>query len=197
QASESPTVYVLVLRPSGGEAWPKGRAFPIRWRSHDTQGTVRIELLQQGAANPVLTIADGVANSGSYSWTIPGTLAPASNYLVRVTRKDASQASANSPAPFIISPPANVFYVNDGTVNPGDWTTAPGNDANDGLTPATPKTSIQAILNAYHPSYGDTIRVDAGIYDLSSNVQIPAAGSGVTIVGYNDPAYPDRRTVLN
>src|SRR5262249_27301151 len=143
------------------------------------------------------TIADGVANSGSYSWTIPDTLTPANNYLVRVTRQDASQSSATSSAPFAISPPASVFYVNDATFNPGDWTTAPGNDANDGLTPATPKTSIQAILNAYHPGYGDTIRVDAGSYDLSSNIQISAADSGVTIVGYNDPAFPDRQTVLN
>ena len=46
-----------------------------------------------------------------------------------------------SNAPVAISSPITAYYVNDGTVSAGDWTTAPGNDANDGLTPTTPKAS--------------------------------------------------------
>ncbi len=88
QASESLPQYVQVLRPSGGQVWPIGATFPILWRSQDTVGQVKIDLLQQGNPTPILTIAAGVPNSGSYSWTIPSTLVPASNYLVRVTRKD-------------------------------------------------------------------------------------------------------------
>ena len=197
QASESPASYVLVLRPSGGEVWPQRGTFPIRWRSHDLLGTVKIELLSQGNATPLLTIADGVANSGSYSWTVPTTVAAATNYLVRVTRQDVGAASATSTSPFSIVPPVNVYYVNGATVTAGDWTTSPGNDGNDGLTPATPKASIQAVLQTYHPGYGDTIRVDEGAYHLTSNVQLPAADSGVTIVGYNDAAHPDRHAVID
>ncbi|HEV3345215.1 MAG TPA: right-handed parallel beta-helix repeat-containing protein, partial [Pirellulales bacterium] len=67
----------------------------------------------------------------------------------------------------------------------------------DGLTPATPKATIQAVLLRYHPGYGDTIRVDAGTYNLTANIQIPAVDSGVTIVGYNDPAHPTAHAVLD
>jgi uncharacterized repeat protein (TIGR01451 family) len=197
QASESPADYVLVLRPSGGETWPQGNTFPIRWRSQDTLGQVEIDLLGPQDPTPVLTIAASAPNTGTYSWTVPATLAAPASYRVRITRLDGSMTAGTSPAPFSIAPPVKVYYVNDGTVNPGDWTTATGDDNNDGITPDTPKASIQAVLNSYHPGYGDIIRVDAGTYNLSSSVQIPAADSGVTIVGYNDPAYANRRAVLD
>ncbi|HEV3341825.1 MAG TPA: right-handed parallel beta-helix repeat-containing protein, partial [Pirellulales bacterium] len=134
QASESPASYVLVMSPSGGEAWPKGNRFDIRWRSPDMLGTVRIDLLEGSNPTPVLTIGTGIANSGSYSWTVPTTLTPAADYVMRVTREDAGAASGASASAFAIAPPINVYYVNDATVNPGDWTSAPGDDANDGLT---------------------------------------------------------------
>ena len=68
---------------------------------------------------------------------------PGGNYLIRVTRID-SLLSDQGSAPFSIAPPIHIYYVNDATVNAtGDWTTAPGDDANDGLTPATPKASIR------------------------------------------------------
>src|SRR5205823_2279410 len=54
-----------------------------------------------------------------------------------------------------------------------------------------------AILETYHPAYGDTIQVDAGTYNLSSNILLPLADSGVTIVGYNDPTHPDRQALIN
>jgi uncharacterized repeat protein (TIGR01451 family) len=196
QASESPTVYLTVLRPGGGEVWPVARTFPIVWRSHDMQGTVEIDLLQQGNPNPVLIIATAAPNNGEFDWTIPTSLTVPANYLIRVTRSDAT-AAGTSASPFTIAAATHIYYVNDSTVNPGDWTTAPGDDGNDGLMPRSPKATIQAVLNAYHPGYGDTIRVDAGTYNLSSNILIPLADSGVTILGYNDPAHPDRQAVIN
>ena len=72
-----------------------------------------------------------------------------------------------------------------------------GSDANDGLTPATPKASIQAVLAAYDLSPGDVIRVDDGTYDLDSNILLAAADSGITIEGYNDASYPGRAAVLD
>ena len=48
-----------------------------------------------------------------------------------------------------------------------EYTTAPGNDANDGLTPATPMASIAGILNKYDLEFGDVIYVDTGTYGLT------------------------------
>jgi hypothetical protein len=50
QASLSPAQYVLVMRPDGGETWPAGQSFPIRWRSHNFTGHVKIELLTSAGA---------------------------------------------------------------------------------------------------------------------------------------------------
>jgi len=99
---------------------------------------------------------------------------------------------------FSIAAPTHVYYVNGGAVNAtGDWTTAAGNDANDGLTPATPKASIRPVLEAYDLNPGDVIRVDDGTYNLSANLVIGNADSGVTIEGYYDEEYPDRRALVN
>jgi hypothetical protein len=197
-ASLSPSQYVLVIKPAGGETWPIGQTFPICWRSQDTAGTVTIDLLRVGNPTPVLTVAAGVANSGQYNWSIPGNLAPASDYLIRVTRADLPGVPGVSTAPFSVAVQTKVYYVNDATVQDGDWTRAAGDDVNnDGLTPDTPKASVGAVLAAYQLGMGDVIRVDAGTYALTTNVVITGDDAGVSIQGYNDPAHPDRRAVLD
>ncbi|MEX2185792.1 MAG: right-handed parallel beta-helix repeat-containing protein [Pirellulales bacterium] len=204
-ASLSPAQYVLVTLPDGGEVWPAGQSFPIRWRSHDATGDVRLELID--ANNAVqLVIADPTANDGEFVWAIPAGFTPG-NYRVRVTRLDAGNQSDTSNNPFAIPAPVNIYYVNDATAEAGDWTTAPGNDANDGFSPATPKASIRAMLEAYDFGPGDTIRVDAGIYNLTANILIASDDSGVTIEGFhtatlanNADLFADNRslrTVLN
>jgi uncharacterized repeat protein (TIGR01451 family) len=196
QASLSPAQYVLVLLPDGGQTWPEDQTFPVSWRSQNFTGTVDIDLLQGGS--PVLNIAAGVPNTGKFVRSIPDTLTPGTNYQIRVTRDDGSGVSGTSATNFAIAAPVHVYYVNDGNVNAtGDWTTAPGNDANDGLTPATPKATINGVLTAYHLRPGDVIKVDDGTYPVTANIILDAAFSGVTIEGYNDPAFPTRRALLN
>lgn len=72
-----------------------------------------------------------------------------------------------------------------------------GNDANSGLTPSSPKASISAVLSAYVIKPGDTIYVDAGTYNLSTTLILNAVSSGVKIVGYSNPTYPSRATVID
>ena len=196
-ASESPSQYVLVTKPAGGETLPIGQLFPIKWRSQDNNSTVTIDLLQGASSTPILNIATGVANNGEYDWTVPNGIAAANNYYIRVTRADLPGSPGISLAPFSIAAATTVFYVNNGTVVPGGLATAPGNDANDGLTPATPKATITGLLAAYTLGAGDIIMVDAGTYILSSNIALPLANSGLTIEGYNNSAYPNLKTVLN
>ena len=70
-----------------------------------------------------------------------------------------------------MTPPIHVYYVAAPSPS-GDalWATAPGNDGNSGLDAADPKASISAVLAAYQLGPGDIIRVDAGTYDLSTNI---------------------------
>ncbi len=61
--------------------------------------------------------------------------------------------------------------------------TAPGSDAHDGLSPANPKRSLQAVLDdAAHPlNPGDVILVDAGTYRDSAF--FTATANGVLVLG--------------
>jgi parallel beta-helix repeat protein/predicted outer membrane repeat protein len=68
------------------------------------------------------------------------------------------------------------YYVNDDTAEDGF---APGDDENDGLTPATPVRHIQQILDRYDDIA--TIHVSAGTY--RENVVIAPGDSGLVIEG--------------
>lgn len=70
------------------------------------------------------------------------------------------------------------YYVNDSSTANDEWCTATGDDANDGLSPATPKATVRAILSTYDLEPGDTVRIDTGTYNLSSNIQVTSADEG-------------------
>src|SRR4051794_19480422 len=125
------------------------------------------------------------------------SLTPNTNYLVRVQRHDQATLTSTSFQPFTITAPVHIYYVNDATVeNLGsDFTTAPGSDSNDGLSAATPKASIRAVLQAYTLGSGDVIKVDEGTYNVSANITLPAGQSGFIIQGYTDANHPERRTI--
>ena len=197
QASLSPAEYVTVTNPDGSEIWPQEQTFNIRWRSSASASTFTIDLMRQGNSTPIATLSNNAPGTGTYAWTIPASVPSANDYLIRVTRNDGSGLFDLSDQPFSIRTPISVYYVNDGTVAAGDLTTAVGNDANSGLGPDSPKASISAVLNAFVMKPGDTIFVDAGTYTLSTTLVLTAAAKGISIVGYSDPAFPTRSTILN
>ena len=134
------------------------------------------------------SIATGVYGS-SFNWTIPTSL-PAGSYRARVT-SDLSGAIAATSQPFLITNSGQFYYVN-GSSTGGVFTTAGGNDANDGKSPSTPMSSIQAVLNADHPGPGSTIYIDTGTYNLLGNIILTSADSGITFEGV-----PAQTTILN
>lgn len=198
QASLSPSEYLLVTTPDGGEIWVADQTYSVRWRSHNFSGTVHIDLINDAPdQNSTQRIASDVPNNGLYAWTIPASIVPGANYRIRVTSVTTSGLVDISDQRFTISQPVSVFYVNDNTVEAGDWTTAPGNDANSGLSPNAPKATIQALLSAYALGPGSIIRIDSGDYLLSTNVVITAADAGVTLQGFADSTQPGKRTLIN
>jgi len=83
------------------------------------------------------------------------------------------------------------YYVNDAATANDNWCTAAGDDANDGLTPGTPKATVQAVLSAYTLGPGDTVRIDTGTYDLVSGIGIspPHGGSAAAPVTFAASPY--------
>lgn len=59
---------------------------------------------------------------------------------------------------------ATGYYVNDGSVDADDISTASGNDANDGLSTSTPKRTISNLISTYALTGGDIIYIDAGTF---------------------------------
>lgn len=91
----------------------------------------------------------------------------------------------------------NFYYVNDNSTAGDRFTSAVGNTANNGLTPATPKASLSQIWLAYGPTgsntlaAGDTILIDAGTYttDISLTINVPGItfkGAGATFTVFDN-----------
>ena len=76
------------------------------------------------------------------------------------------------------------YYVNDGSTVGDVYTTAVGNNSNDGLSASTPKLTIGAVYSL--ASNGDIVMVDAGTYfeslTLNKRLTITGASSTLTII---------------
>ena len=115
---------IRVSAPNGGEAWQAGTTQTIRWTYEGSPGAyVRIDLLKGGLLHSTLASSAPIGSngSGSFSWTIPSTQAPGSDYQVQVTsltngsltdRSDGDFSITAQPAP--ATPTIRVTYPNGG-----------------------------------------------------------------------------------
>jgi len=84
---------ITVTSPTTGDEWCKGSNYTITWtKSGAMQATVAIRLRVAGSpesAEAAVVIANGAPNNGSYSWTVPNSVAPG-NYFIRVRTDDST-----------------------------------------------------------------------------------------------------------
>jgi hypothetical protein len=104
--SQPPTA--LVVHPNGGETLNIGEPDTLRWDATDDIGVVSVDLYlsRTGLEGSYETIATGLANTGSYAWTVTG---PASvDAFLKVVAYDAQGNSGEdvSDAAFTIFDPA-------------------------------------------------------------------------------------------
>ncbi|MCW5626409.1 MAG: right-handed parallel beta-helix repeat-containing protein, partial [Burkholderiales bacterium] len=157
--------------------------------------TVDLEVSTNGGTTWI-PIAGGVEvdqyGRGSFVWNA-GPLA--NNALIRASAHAGDVTVRDvSDRPFQIANAGTRYYVNDGSMVGNEYTTAAGDNANDGKTAATPMASLAALLRAYDLDAGDVIYVDTGVYDLATNIVLEAEDSGVTIRG---PVLPTHDAVLD
>ena len=175
QASISPSQYILVLQPSATTTVQVGTSDTITWRAYGFTGTVSLSISADGG-NTFTPIVSGIADSGSYVWSVPAGLTPGTAYVIQVSADSAAVSGLS--AEFAISSRIHAYYVDDNALTGNQYTTAVGNDANDGLTPATPKATIQGILAAYVLGAGDIVYVDTGTYAVTTSITLTSAVSG-------------------
>jgi len=103
---------VALSSPVGGEEWAVGTPHAIGWTASDNVGvdSVRVEYSAHGPGGPWQVVAQGLANTGSYLWTLPGQASDSAR--VRVTASDAAgnAGRAASDSSFrLVDPTAGVW----------------------------------------------------------------------------------------
>lgn len=75
---------ITVTVPNGGESWALGSSHDVTW-TDNIPDNVSISLLK--GFTKVLTISPNTPSDGLFSWTIPTTLTPGSDYKVQIQGK--------------------------------------------------------------------------------------------------------------
>lgn len=95
---------VSVTSPNGGESWCAGSSQPITWTAQSVDN-VKIELSADGGNTfPTTLTASTPASAGTWSWSIPTSLAAGTNYIIRISDASNSSTSDVSNAAFSIKP---------------------------------------------------------------------------------------------
>jgi Zn-dependent metalloprotease len=92
---------LTVTAPNGSETWFTGEANSITWTSANLSENVKIELNRAYPGSTWETLIASTANTGSYSWTVAGTLTSAAR--VRISGITHTAVSDTSDANFAIA----------------------------------------------------------------------------------------------
>lgn len=204
QATTSANAVVLIVdSPNGKDRYNVGQTIPIRWAS-EVDGPVDISIydaanFQLGASTPVLFIAEDLTAAGQFDWIVPsdGSILPGADYLIEV-RSQGGGLPSDLSASFLIAPLGTDYFVNDNSQVGDVYTTAVGINQNSGKSADQPMASLAALLRVYDLEPGDTVLLDAGSYNLLSNIRLDEQFSGVTIKGPgNNLAVIDRQVKEN
>ncbi|HNT52593.1 MAG TPA: Ser-Thr-rich GPI-anchored membrane family protein, partial [Candidatus Syntrophosphaera sp.] len=78
---------LTLTAPNGGEVWTTGSTYDITWIQANLAGNLSIMLIgANGPGSHTILIAQAVpVTDQTYSWTIPATVPPGTNYRVRIS----------------------------------------------------------------------------------------------------------------
>ena len=192
QASKSPLDRDLILMLlDSGKVLPG--SLDIKWlfagQGWQSGDTIKIEYsIDSGGTWSLITESVPVEN-GSYTWNT--TLYPEShNYTLKISFNDNPGVSDESGEIYSVHNIPVDYYVNDASTELDEWCTSAGDDANDGISPATPKASVQSILDSYKLAQGDVVHIDTGTYSLASDIQITESDQGSSVAPVTFEASP-------
>lgn len=196
EASKTPTAGSLTLLSlnDGGSA---AGMVELKWEAGGdaTNFSVCLDYSPDNGNTWSNIVCDWPANSGSYPWdSVPYGRSVLGRW--RVSCQPLALV-AMSMTNFMLRNGGMIpYYVNDASTNGDVYCTAPGSDEHNGLTPATPMASLQALLDLYELAPEDVAFVDAGTYPAGAPpLTIGSQDSGwsnlyVTIQGSTNPAAP-------
>ncbi len=110
---------LTLISPNGGESWAQGETHSITWNQTGLTGAVAVLLNVDGADTAWL----GAAASGQFSWTVPATLTPGSNYRIHLIYGDENRFADLSDGTFTIAVPGDLPTLAVTSPNGGEtWT---------------------------------------------------------------------------
>lgn len=200
--SDTQAPVVTLGSPAGGESWAAGSAHAITWTASDNVAVTSVDLAwsADGGATFPNVIANGLANSGTFNWTVPGVLT--STARVRATAHDGAGnlAADSSHADFAITgwtitasagangsiAPAGAVVVGDGATPSFAITPVAGYHVQDVLVDGV---SVGAVTNyTFLPVHANqTIAASFAPSDFTVNVTV--SGSGSVAKSPNQPTY--------
>jgi len=194
EASKTPTnaSFTAVSLNDGGRI--EGTNW-IYWvaRGAATGYMVRLQFSPDGGATWTNIATNIAAAAGGYFWNTT-----AFTSTIRGVWKIFSEANSNifdqTDIPFAVRNAPLYFYVND-TVLDGDvYCSAIGATTNNGVTPASPKLSLQDLLDTYDLEPGDVVLVDTATFLVTAPVKFNWFDAGattnrVTIQGSTNESY--------
>ncbi|HNS82098.1 MAG TPA: right-handed parallel beta-helix repeat-containing protein, partial [Kiritimatiellia bacterium] len=178
QASRSRTnLWLLALSYNDGGSL-SAPIDSVYWTGNLTNGeTVRIDLSGDGGSTWEVAGTGLLASAGTWLWSNTNLLS-SRRARWRIMYEADTNVFDTCNTNFVFKTGGFRYYVNDASTNRDVYATAPGNDASLGTTSNAPKASLQAILTEYDLEPGDTVFIDTGTYNLSSNPEIKASNGG-------------------
>lgn len=166
---------IRVTTPDGGEDYSAGQTITVNWEFFGNVGSrVRIDLLKAGAVAATISTGAPIGSGGvgSYSYAIPVSRTPGSDYRVRVTSTTSTLYGDTSNNFFTINPPAPVVSFR-GTPLSG---TAPLTVSFSNTTTGT----VNAWLWDFGDQTGETAKAPAHTYTQAGTytVSLTATGPG-------------------
>jgi hypothetical protein len=92
---DSAAYALSVSAPAAGDTLTTGLSYSVQWSSAVSVGGY-VDIFLYDSAGIVSTVVANVANSGSYSWTVPGATTPGATYYVRVISRYNPNINGNS-----------------------------------------------------------------------------------------------------
>ena len=195
QASRTPARRTLkLLLPVGGDKFTQASpSIHVQWScagsGWQNGDTVRLEYSDDnGGTWSAVPGASAIAAKGyEYTWQTSGVRSP--RCRLRIISNQDTLARDETDYAFRIGAEI-IYYINDASQQNDAWCTAAGNDSNDGLSPAKPRSTIQGILADYDLEAGDIVRIETGEYNLSNDINVTQTDAGTSIVPVTFEASP-------
>jgi hypothetical protein len=164
---------VTVTSPTGGESWAAGSSHAITWTATDdiVVASVDLALSTDGGATFPTSIATGLSNAGTYSWSVPVELTSQARVRVRAFDGTGNVGSDSSHADFAIT----------------GWTISASAGANGTIAPS----GVIPVADGATPQF--TITPNTGYHVLDVVVN---GGSVGAVTQYTFPAVHANQSIV-